>query len=88
MKSSGHGWPLDVDAVDDVGVLGLGDADVVDGALLLALTPVEDTRVSAEVEELPLDELVHAAHSSINPAAATPANARRGCAIITAPHWA
>lgn len=81
---------LDVAGFDDVGVLGAvdGDADV-EGAVLLA-TPEDEVELltAAEVDVSPLDELVQAAHSSINPAAATPANARRGRAIITAPHWA
>jgi len=90
VKSAGQGWLLVVAGVDDVGVLGLedGDADV-EGTLLLAPMSEDETEepTSTEVDASPLDELVHAAHS-INPAAVTPANARRGRANITAPHWA
>ena len=81
---------LDDAGFDDVGVLGPVDGDTeVEGAVLLVTPEVGvELLTAAEVDVAPLDELVQAAHSSINPAAATPANARRGRAIITAPHWA
>ena len=81
---------LDVAGFYDVGVLCPVDEDAdVEAAVLLA-TPDDEVELltTAEVDVSPLDELVQDAHSSINPAAATPANARRGRAIITAPHWA
>lgn len=59
-------------------------------AVLLAAAETDAERLAAtEVDVSPLDELVQAAHDSINPPTATPADAhRRGRAIITAPHWA
>ena len=81
---------LDVAGLDDVGVLGPVDGDAEVEAAVLLTTPEVGVELltAADVDVSPLDELVQAAHSSINPAAATPANARRGRAIITAPHWA